>query len=315
MLMRSFHTTATCLRRKSHYEVLNVQRHADKNTIKKQYYRLSKQYHPDLNPNNPAAHAKFLEVNNAYAVLGNEASRRQYDAEESGSRSSSSGASTSSSDWYHATSGFRTGPSASWHGRARRHQRQTGSTSARQQAAGQGSTGSSSSHAAQAREEYNRYYEAEEVRRRHRLHQAAERRRAAGKHVEPDAEAYRRIESWWSRLWRLAIVLGAIGYATQTIRTKMSGASIIKSLIATKGPMTTNALSSFIPQFEKDLVSKSHMKKHILPQLLNSGILRKKIYRDHSTVFMADGDKSKKDIFAWEFCDPESAKTYKNIKL
>ncbi|KAI9484308.1 DnaJ domain-containing protein, partial [Zychaea mexicana] len=67
------------LKRKNHYDVLNVHRNADKRVIKKQYYRLSKQYHPDLNPNNTDAHAKFLEVNEAYAVLGNEASRRRYD--------------------------------------------------------------------------------------------------------------------------------------------------------------------------------------------------------------------------------------------
>ncbi|KAI8147217.1 DnaJ domain-containing protein, partial [Fennellomyces sp. T-0311] len=62
-----------------HYDVLNVKHNADKRAIKKQYYRLSKQFHPDLNPNNPEAHAMFLQVNEAYAVLGNEASRREYD--------------------------------------------------------------------------------------------------------------------------------------------------------------------------------------------------------------------------------------------
>ncbi|OAD80388.1 hypothetical protein PHYBLDRAFT_95352, partial [Phycomyces blakesleeanus NRRL 1555(-)] len=62
-----------------HYNILGIHRNAEKKTIRSQYYRLSKKYHPDLNPNNPEAHKAFLEINEAYAVLGNEASRRQYD--------------------------------------------------------------------------------------------------------------------------------------------------------------------------------------------------------------------------------------------
>ncbi|ORX55827.1 DnaJ-domain-containing protein, partial [Hesseltinella vesiculosa] len=79
-----FHADAVLYRRhhkQKHYDILQVQRHADKKTIKAQYYRLSKLYHPDMNPHDKSAHEKFLEVNDAYAVLGNEASRRQYDAE------------------------------------------------------------------------------------------------------------------------------------------------------------------------------------------------------------------------------------------
>lgn len=209
MLYRAFHSTRQLLKRKDHYEALNVKRHADKNTIKKQYYRLSKQYHPDLNPNNAAAHAKFLEINEAYAVLGNEATRREYDREADDRPM----AATTTSNWYTSTAHFRSGPSASWHGRSRHHSKNTGSASARAQAEGMGKNNTSSSF---YREHFTRY-QAEEARRRHRMQQAAKRRREAGLETEPDADAYRQIESWWSRMWRLAIVLGGIGYATHTL--------------------------------------------------------------------------------------------------
>ncbi|KAJ3054242.1 hypothetical protein HK097_002358 [Rhizophlyctis rosea] len=39
-------------------------------------------YHPDKNPNNEAAHAKFLEINNAYSTLGDESKRRLYDIDQ-----------------------------------------------------------------------------------------------------------------------------------------------------------------------------------------------------------------------------------------
>lgn len=191
-------------KRKDHYEVLKVHRHADKKTIKKQYYRLSKQYHPDLNPNNAEAHKKFLEVNEAYAVLGNEASRRQYDYDMDDQPPSSSV----------GNAPFRTGPSASWHGRARRA-RATGSASAQAQAEAMRKQW-------QAFNQHNTYakrYEAEEERRRARMSQAAERRRAAG-FDEPDPTFKHdpsRFETFWSRLWKLGLVLAGIAYATDRL--------------------------------------------------------------------------------------------------
>lgn len=64
---------------KDYYKTLGVSKNADEKEIKKAYRKLAKQYHPDANPNNPAAEAKFKEVNEAYEVLSDEDKRAKYD--------------------------------------------------------------------------------------------------------------------------------------------------------------------------------------------------------------------------------------------
>lgn len=65
--------------KRDYYEVLGVSRDADQDTIKKAYRQLAKKYHPDMNPGDKEAADKFKEASEAYAVLGNEDKRRQYD--------------------------------------------------------------------------------------------------------------------------------------------------------------------------------------------------------------------------------------------
>lgn len=62
------------------YAILGVSKDATADQIKKAFKKLALQYHPDKNPNNPAAEEKFKKINAAYSVLGDEVKRRQYDA-------------------------------------------------------------------------------------------------------------------------------------------------------------------------------------------------------------------------------------------
>jgi molecular chaperone DnaJ len=66
--------------RTDYYKVLGVDRKASAQDIKKAYRKLARQYHPDRNPGNKHAEARFKEVSEAYDVLGDEGKRAQYDA-------------------------------------------------------------------------------------------------------------------------------------------------------------------------------------------------------------------------------------------
>ena len=65
--------------KRDYYEVLGLQKGATEEEIKKAYRKLAKQYHPDLNPDNPEAEAKFKEVNEANDVLSDPQKRAKYD--------------------------------------------------------------------------------------------------------------------------------------------------------------------------------------------------------------------------------------------
>lgn len=67
------------MRQVDYYEVLEVRRTDDQITIKRAYRRLARAYHPDQNPNNPAAEEHFKRVVEAWDVLGDEARRKHYD--------------------------------------------------------------------------------------------------------------------------------------------------------------------------------------------------------------------------------------------
>ena len=61
------------------YEVLGCSRDASDQELKAAYRRLAMQYHPDRNPNNPAAEEKFKEASEAYQVLSDAQKRAAYD--------------------------------------------------------------------------------------------------------------------------------------------------------------------------------------------------------------------------------------------
>src|SRR5438309_301788 len=65
--------------KRDYYEVLGIPRTAPQEDIRKAHRKLVRQYHPDVNKDNPASEAKFKEVQEAYDVLSDEQKRRNYD--------------------------------------------------------------------------------------------------------------------------------------------------------------------------------------------------------------------------------------------
>lgn len=65
--------------KRDYYEVLGVSKGASDDEIKKAYRVLAKKYHPDMNPGDKEAEAKFKEANEAYAVLSDSDKRAKYD--------------------------------------------------------------------------------------------------------------------------------------------------------------------------------------------------------------------------------------------
>lgn len=65
--------------KRDYYEVLGVSKNASDDDIKKAYRKTAKQYHPDMNPGDKTAEAKFKEASEAYAILSDPDKKRQYD--------------------------------------------------------------------------------------------------------------------------------------------------------------------------------------------------------------------------------------------
>jgi molecular chaperone DnaJ len=64
---------------RDYYAILGVGRSAPEKEIKQAYRRLARKYHPDVNPGDKSAEAKFKEINEAYEVLSDPEKRRKYD--------------------------------------------------------------------------------------------------------------------------------------------------------------------------------------------------------------------------------------------
>lgn len=65
--------------KRDYYEVLGVSKTASESELKSAYRKLAKKYHPDVNPGDKEAEAKFKEATEAYSVLSDADKRRQYD--------------------------------------------------------------------------------------------------------------------------------------------------------------------------------------------------------------------------------------------
>ena len=64
---------------KDYYNILGVKRDASEQELKRAYRRLARKHHPDVNPGDKSAEAKFKEINEAYEVLSDKEKRQKYD--------------------------------------------------------------------------------------------------------------------------------------------------------------------------------------------------------------------------------------------
>ena len=62
-----------------YYKILGVDKNIPQKDVRKAYLKRTKQFHPDLHPNDPKAKAKFQALNEAYDVINDPEKRKLYD--------------------------------------------------------------------------------------------------------------------------------------------------------------------------------------------------------------------------------------------
>lgn len=65
--------------KKDYYHVLGVDKNASNSELKKAYYRLAQKHHPDKKGQSPDAVSKFQAISDAYAIIGDQENRDEYD--------------------------------------------------------------------------------------------------------------------------------------------------------------------------------------------------------------------------------------------
>ena len=79
MIYNNFEALRCGMAGKNYYDILGVSRDASEREIKQAYRKLARKYHPDVNPGDKSAEAKFKQINEAYEVLSDKEKRRKYD--------------------------------------------------------------------------------------------------------------------------------------------------------------------------------------------------------------------------------------------
>jgi curved DNA-binding protein len=64
---------------RDYYAILGISKTASPEEIKQAFRKLARKYHPDVNPGNKQAEARFKEINEAYEVLSDPDKRKKYD--------------------------------------------------------------------------------------------------------------------------------------------------------------------------------------------------------------------------------------------
>lgn len=100
---------------KDYYKILEVDKKATADQIKKSFRKLAQKYHPDKNPNDKTAESKFKDINEAYEVLGDTEKRKKYDnlgsSYNSFRQTGGNSADFNWQDWFDKSQQFRTGAS------------------------------------------------------------------------------------------------------------------------------------------------------------------------------------------------------------
>ena len=101
------------MKQKNYYEILGVSETASESEIKNAYRKLAKTYHPDKNPGDPSAEAKFKEIGEAYETLNDPEKRKRYDELRKYSGRGGSGESMSYEEFMRRFGGQRPSPGGS----------------------------------------------------------------------------------------------------------------------------------------------------------------------------------------------------------